>query len=283
MLVTLEFFNGAYKLANHNLDTSADYINNLVLTNLSVKRGLATDSATVDISKKVIDTLISPLIYLILDTPVKVDFYDTDSDEFKYGINGYISKLSNKGTDTITLTISSKISYHMKQGFIPEIAATCQNQLFSKMCGLTKSNFVGSDTGLTLDCLTGSINYTSTLENIFGSIENLNLAYIVLDGNFKTRVIGVDRINRKLYIALNFMDKTITVDVDIYLHCNKTFGQCHTRFDNVKNFYGFAGKGQTVKNFNIFTSTGLTYCGEDIAELPSDTCSTDNNIFGIEI
>ena len=167
--------------------------------------------------------------------------------------------------------------------FVPEIAATCQNQLFSKMCGLSKSNFVGSDTNINIDCLTGVMDYTTALEAAHGSIENLQLAYVILNGNFKTRVTGVDRVNKKLYLAMNFIDKVITVDIDIYLYCNKTYGQCYLRFSNVKNFYGFAGKGQSVTNFDIFSATGLTYCGEDAATLPQDDCTTDTNIFGIEL
>lgn len=283
MLVTLDFFSGSYRIANHNLDSTAEYVSSLTLSSLSIKRGLATDSTTITISKTVLDLVVDELVYLILDTPIRLDFYDTDSASFKYGIDGYISKIKAKGLDLVVLTITSKIKYHMKQMFVPEIAATCQNQLFSKMCGLDKTNFVGSDTGVSLDCLTGAIDYTTALETAHGSIENLNLAYVVLNGNFKTRVTGVDRINKKLYLAMNFIDKTIIVDIDIYLYCNKTYGQCYLRFDNVKNFYGFAGKGQNVTNFDVFSATGLDYCGEDVAQLPKDTCDTDNNIFGISL
>ena len=283
MLVTLDFFNGTYRLANHNIDSTADFISSLTLTSMSIKRGLAVDSAIITIPMDVLDLVVDELVYLILDTPVKIEFYDNSSQDFKYGIDGYISKLATKSVNSATLTISSKISYHMKQMFIPEVAATCQNQLFSTMCGLDKANFVGSDTGVVLDCLTGVMDYTAALEAAHGSIENLNLAYVVLNNYFKTRVIGIDRINKKLYLAMNFLDKTITVDVSIYLYCNKTYGQCYTRFDNVKNFYGFASKGQQVSNFDIFSATGLTYCGEDAAQLPAQECSTDNNIFGIDL
>ncbi len=283
MLVTLDFFNGVYRIANHNLDSTATYIDRLNLTGLSIKRGLATDSAVLSISKSVLNITVSKLVYLILDTPVKVDFYDSDSDDFKYALDGYISKITTRNIDEVSLTIYSKISYHMKQSFLPEIASTCQNQLFSKMCGLVKTNYVGSDTGVVLDCLTGVMDYTAALEAVHGSIANLSLAYVVLDSYFKTRVIGIDRVNKKLYLAMNFLDLSITVDVDIYLYCNKTYGQCYQRFNNIKNFYGFAGKGQSVSNFDVFSATGLDYCGEDVAQLPQESCGSDNNIFGIEL
>jgi len=148
---------------------------------------------------------------------------------------------------------------------------------------LDKANFIASDTGVTIDCLTGVMDYTAVLEATLGSIDNLTLAYVILDGNFKTRVTGVDRVNKKIYIAMNFLDDIIIADIDIYLYCNKTYGQCYLRFANTKNYYGFAGKGQSVTNFDVFSATGLTYCGEDIASLPQDTCDTDTNIFGIEL
>ncbi len=283
MLVTLDFFSSTYRIANHNLDDTATFISNLKITNLSVKRGLAVDSATIVLNKSVLDATVDELVYLILDTPVLIQFYDTDSDTFKYGIDGYISKVLNKQANEVSLTITSKVSYHMKQMFIPEIAGTCQTQLFSKMCGLNKTGFVGSDTGVSVDCLTGVMDYTTALETAHGSIDNLQLAYVVLNGNFKTRVTGIDRVNKKIYLAMNFIDKIITVDIDIYLYCNKTYGQCHLRFSNVKNFYGFAGKGQSVTNFDVFSATGLTYCGEDVASLPAEDCPTDENIFGIDL
>lgn len=283
MLVTLDFFNGTYRIANHNLDKTANFISDLALSGLSIKRGLASDTATINLAKAVLDVTVNKLVYLLLDTPVRIEFYDSGSAVFKHAIDGFISKITFKGSDIVALTVTSKVSYHMKQMFVPEIASTCQNQIFSKMCGLVKSQFKGSDTRVTIDCLTGMMDYTSALEVVHGSIDNVQLAYVVLDGHFKTRVIGVDRLNKKLYLAMNFDNLSISVDIDIYLYCNKTYGQCHTRFNNIKNFYGFAGKGQSVKNFDVFSATGLTYCGEDVAALPQDVCGTDNSIFGIKI
>lgn len=283
MLITLDFFSGLYRLANHNLDPTAIFIDELKLSGFSVKRGLATDSASVELSKLVLDSVATSLIYLVPNIPVRIDFYDNDSANFKYGIDGYISKTTSSTADNVRLQIDSKVAYHMSQSFVPQVAATCQNQVYSKMCGLDKALFVAQDTSVTIDCLTGVMDYTPALEAVHGSIMNVQLAHVVLDGNFKTRVTGVDRVNKKIYLALTFASKIVTVDVGIYLYCNKSYGQCYSRFSNVKNFYGFAGQGQSVRNFDVFSATGLDYCGEDAATLPQDTCSTDTNIFGIKL
>ena len=102
MLVTLDFFNGTHRIANHNLDSTATFVSNLVIGNLSIKRGLAVDSVLITISKTVLDFTIDELVYLILDTPVLVEFYDTDSGTFKYGIDGFISKIVTKDADTLS-------------------------------------------------------------------------------------------------------------------------------------------------------------------------------------
>ena len=282
MLVTLEFCN-TYRLANHNLDATAHWCSDLNVSGLSIKRGLTTDSANVDISRTTLELMATELIYLVPEVPVKLSFYDNLTETFILALDGYVSKTVNKTIDIVTLTIESKVSYYFKQYFVPNLDATCQNQVYSKMCGLNKDNFKASKVSTAIDCMTGAMDYTTDLQTAFGDIDNLYLAHVVLDTHFKTRVVNVDRINNKLYLAMSFYDKVITANIDIYLYCNKTYGMCYSRFNNVKSFYGFPSIGQSVKLFNIFSATNISYCGEDIASLPAEACDSDNNLFGVTI
>lgn len=283
MLTTL-VFSSSIKLANHNLDSSTTYISSLDLTGLSIKRGIATDSATLKISIGALDYLGLSLLYLVPHSPVDIYIYDLKTDTFKLALKSYIAKIAHTTTDEVTLTLESRASYHATQFFVPNLESTCQAQAYSKMCGLDKNMYKATSLNITLDGLTGAIPYTAEMQARFPNIEDLYLAHIVMNGYYKARVVGVNRTSGLLYILVHYYDKQVSISsLDIYLYCNKTYGMCYQRFSNTKNFYGFPSIGQTVKNFNIFSAGNITYCGSDVATAFIDTCSTDDNLFGIQI
>lgn len=282
MLVTLEFYNSV-KIANHNLDSTATFIDRLEFTGLSIKRGITVDTASLTVSRSIMNDLNLALVCLVMNTPVKVSFYDLNTGAFKPALDGYVAKMANKGVDEVTLSIESKVSFHSKQFFVPTLDSSCQNQVYSKMCGLNRNLFKATSPSITIDCLTGAIDYTTDFSSVFGDIDNIYLAHIVLGGFFKTRVISIDRLANKFYVLLNYYDMSLTTSITAYLYCNKTFGMCHTRFNNVKSFYGFPSIGQGVKTFNIFSATNITYCGQDIAVTDIASCSSDTNLFGIQL
>jgi hypothetical protein len=151
------------------------------------------------------------------------------------------------------------------------------------MCGLNRDLFKGVDPVISIDCLTGAIDYTPALQGAFGDIDNIYLAHIVLGGLFNTRVVSIDKVANKFYVLLNYYDMSITTSLTAYLYCNKTFGMCYERFNNVKSFYGFPSMSQGVKTFNIFSATNITYCGQNIATTDTASCSSDTNLFGIQL
>lgn len=283
MLTTL-VFSSTIKIANHNLDSTATYISGMDLTGLSIKRGIATDSATLKISIGALDYLGLSLLYLVPQSPVDIYIYDLKSDSFKLALKSYISKISHQNTDEVQLTLESRASYHATQFFVPNLESTCQAQAYSKMCGLNKATYAATTTGVVLDGLTGAIPYNSDIQAKYPNIDDLYLAHVVLNGYYKTRVVGLNKTSNLLYVLIHYYDKQVPISlVQLYPYCNKTYGMCYQRFQNTKNFYGFPSIGQTVKNFNIFSASNITYCGSEVATAFIDSCATDDNLFGIQL
>lgn len=289
MLVTLELSN-TYKIGNHNKDIDTTYISDLVVKSMSLKSGLAADTVEITIPKSALDS-ISPLIYLTSNYSAKVFIYTNNILEL--ALDGIVNKVSHTVDKNISLSIGSKASYYMSQLFLPRIENVCQLQVYSEMCKLNQANYKISLASVPVDAITGLIPYTLTNTTLtlggvsvditgmplFKVKENYTLAFLKLNTVFRSRILSISDTN--ISIDLNFIDEQTTMDFDIILSCDKTFGTCYSRFNNTQNFFGFTNKGKTIKNYNIFTSEALVYCGQQ--DLPQDTCTTDNTLLGVEL
>lgn len=293
MLMTLSVANNI-KIANHNLDPNAIFIEALNLKSLNIRKGLATDYCTIDIPRQALDQ-VSSLIYLTSMTSCDLSIFVSDyfnEPVWLKVLSGYISQVAEKQKDYISLKIASKYTYYQNQSFMPKITNICQNQLYSKICTLSSDNYKVNFTNVNLDCLTGKLAYslttnTFTLNGVTSAlpaqlvgrpIKDFEQAYVLLGNTFKSRVIGIA--DGYIYIDLNFRDMSIITDVSLILSCDKSYGTCYKKFSNVGNFYAFANLTQQPKNYNIFTSNALDYCGDYEAQ-PS--CSLDNTLFGVEL
>lgn len=289
MLVTLEL-SETFKIGNHNKDTDTIYISDLKVKSMSLKSGLAADTMQVTIPQSALDT-VSPLIYLTSNYGVKVFIYIDNNLELV--LDGLVTKVSHTVSRDISLSISSKASYYMKQLFLPRIESVCQLQVYSAMCKLNEDDYKISLNSVPVDTITGVIPYTLTLDTftlggvsidisnkpLFKIKKNYTLAFIRLNRSFKSRILSIS--DNNISIDLNYIDTQVNLDFEIILSCDKTYGTCYNRFNNTQNFFGFTNKGKTIKNYNIFTSEALTYCGEQ--EGVDDTCVTDNTLLGVEL
>lgn len=281
MLVTLEFYD--IKLANHSLDNSAIYISELDVNSIAIKRGLAIDTASVKISKDVLDLLSLQPLYLFQTTLVKLYFYDDNSSSFILGLDGVVSKVTYANNSEVVLNIESSINQLLSNSFMPSINNSCQANLYSTVCGLNKDTYKVSLSNILMDCLVGSIPITQPMLDKYPNIDDLYLGIVIINNFYRSRVIGIDKTLNKLYLLSNFYDSiTLLASVEIYPYCNKTYGMCYNRFNNTKNFYGFPSTGQTTNTFNIFSSSSITYCGEELQE-SIVSCELDNSLFGITI
>ena len=293
MLVTLLVAN-SIKIANHNLDATASYIDNLSIRSLVLRKGLATDVCAIDVPRQALDE-VDPLIYLTTGNPCDIFvFVDGHFNQpvWTKAMSGYIASVAEKQNDLISFKVASKYSFYQEQLFMPKVSHLCQNQIYSSLCGLDKSNFSVTFPSVVIDCLTGKVEFSisptsltcnGTSINLANQMlnrtsEDLEQAYVILGGMFKSRIIGLT--DDAFYLDLNFTDKTITTSLTIILSCDKSYGMCYKKFSNISKFFGFANIAQQSKNYNIFTSNALDYCG-DYEDQP--VCSLDDNIFGVSL
>jgi len=289
MLVTLELSNGI-KIGNHNKDADTTYLSDLSIRSISLKSGLASDSINVVIPKSSLD-MVSPLIYLTSNYGIKVFTYINENLELV--LDGMVTRVSHTIKKDISLSIGSKASYYMTQLFLPRIENVCQLQVYSEMCKLDKEEYKLAIPSVPVDAISGLIPYeltdtTFTLGGVsidisskplFKKKENYTLAFIRLNSVFRSRILSIS--DNNISIDLNYIDTQVNLDFEIFLSCDKTFGMCYNRFNNTQNFFGFTNRGKSIKNYNIFTSEALTYCGD--YEAPDDQCLTDKALFGVEL
>ena len=289
MLVTLLIAN-KLKIGNHNKDPEVTYISTLSLKSMSLKSGLADDTISITIPRVVLKDL-NPLVYLTNGYSVTVSIFTGDN--FEVVLDGIIFSINNSIEQEVTLNIKAKAGFYMEQLFLPRIENVCQLQVYSDLCGLDEASNSIFCPNITIDALTGLIPYTlSNTELVLNSVtidiaskpkfkklENYNLAFIDFGNSFRSKILKVT--DTHLAIELNYLDDLLTTDFNIILSCDKTYGGCYTKFKNTKKFYGFSNLGKQVKNYNIFTSEALVYCGEP--EAPQKECDTDNYIFGVKI
>ena len=293
MLMTLLVANNT-KIANHNLDDRATYIEDLSIRNLVIRKGLATDVCNLDIPRAALDQ-IDPLIYLTTGNPCDISIFVDDAFNLPTWLkvmSGYITDIVEKKDDLISLKIASKYSFYQNQFFMPKVSHLCQNQIYSINCSLDKSNFSVTIPNVVIDCLTGKVEFSLlsnsltcngiTVELTGGLLnrtsEDLEQAYVILGGLFKSRIIGLT--DEAFYLDLNFTDITITTNITLILSCDKSYGMCYKKFSNTRNFFGFANSAQQAKNYNIFTSSALDYCGDYEDQ---SVCSLDNTLFGVSL
>ncbi len=338
MLITLLVAN-SFKIANHLTDPDATYMSGLIVRSLTSKKGIVSDRLSFSLTTAAIDALEEELMYLCYDTSIKV-YLDN-----KLFLNGYVTKVSSDAKDLVKFEVTSVLNYKLSQPMTPKLDTTCQNQVYSKNCGLDplKHRIVASD--VTVHCLTGYFKMAKSGDNLYigertnadildgnleyhdGNLEfidpfgagytvinftpidgnenwydgNLELVdafakpnkafydidnwvgtILMLNGKYRSRVTRVE--NDRVYLFLNYLDKDIVIDtVEMYLACDKTYGICHKRFQNTPRFWGFPNVGKQVATLDIFSADDLTYCGSHEAELPEDTCGTDDNLFGVSI
>ena len=293
MLVTLLVAN-SIKIANHNLDKQATFIESLSVRTLALRKGLASDACVVDIPSTALD-LVDPLIYLTNLTPcdvyVFVDDYFNEPVWIKT-ISGFIESVAEKQNNMLSLKVASKYSFYQEQSFMPKVSSICQNQVYSANCGLAKEDYTINFGSLAIECLTGKIDYslvsnTLTCNGVTTSLPVklldkdytiLEQAYVILGGKFKSRIIGIT--DTSFYIDLNFTEKTINTTMSIITACDKSYGTCYKKFSNHRHFFGFANTAQQSKNYNIFTSDALHYCGDYEDQ---ESCSLDSNLFGVSL
>lgn len=290
MLITLQFAD--FKIANHMTDPSAVYISSLDIRSFSTKKGVAADKFQFTIPMEALDALNESFAYLIYNTPVKL-YLDN-----KLTINGQVSEISIQASNVVNFSVESMTAWHLKQMFSPSVEAGCQNQTYSKHCGLSPVDFSYHFTTVEIDCMTGYADIQMLPAGIIlggnlAPIANNNnsqffdlaswvQAIVVINGKYKSRVVKVA--DDKIYFAMNYMDsKVTTVTLDVYLKCDRTYGVCYSRFDNSHNFWGFPNVGRKVSTFDIFSATSLEYCGEELVGGPLESCTTDTSFFGINL
>ncbi len=285
MLITLHIAN-SYKIANHFLDVEATYVSSLKINTISTKKGIATDNIKFSIEKEVLDYLGESFTYLCYDTPI--DVYVDNYLLFK----GYIDKLNTSSKNTVEIEVKSIMEWQFKQFVSPMISGRCQSQAYSENCTLDKNDFKYDFTTVNIDCFTGAVSldtYRSiaTLGGNSGVGNDIFLdkamwwnAIVIINGKYRTTVVNVT--DENIYLSINYLNLLITtVSLTVYLKCDKTYGECFSKFNNTKNFWGFANTGRKATTIDIFSATELTYCGEHLAETEFVYCATDFSIFGI--
>jgi len=310
MLITLLVAN-SYKIANHLNNSDAVYIDSLKINSLVSKKGLAIDKVSFTIDTESLDTLNESFFYLSYNTPIKLFIDDL------LILDGFISTVNVSSKAVVSFQIADKMEYFLRQSFVPSIASVCQNQIYSKFCGLRALDFHLLATQVEINCLTGFFYYridgfklfigqneydfepidgnlhlydgNSQLygnldipNNLFKNPDNWIGMIVIINGKYKATVTSYTE--NKFFLSLNYLDKRIIADtLDFYMPCDKTYGTCAVRFNNTNNFWGFPNTGLKLKTYSIFSADSLEYCGSEEAELPQEDCPLDHSLFGVEI
>ncbi len=286
MLITLSIAD--YKIANHYSDPEATFVSSLQFGTISTKKGIATDSFKFKIEKAVLDHMEETFTYLCYDTPI--DLYIDNQLVFK----GYIDKLNTSATNVVDITVVSIMQWQLAQFISPMVSNLCQNQVYSENCTVDKNMFKYDFTTVEIDCFTGSV----TLDTLVGAVtlggntgigNNIFIdksmwwnAIVIINGKYKTTVVNVT--DDKIFLGINYVDMNIvTESLTVYLKCDKTYGECFSRFKNTKNFWGFSNVGRRASTIDIFSASNLDYCGEELANKDFILCATDFSIFGISL
>jgi hypothetical protein len=311
MLITIHIAD--FKLANHYINPEAIFVSDFKLRVVKTKKGLASDNLTFTLHKDIFDTMNKSFAYSCYDTPVKI-FID-DENIF----DGYISKLSTEKTNRVKFEINSLSKWFLAVDATPKITTYCQNQLGSANCGIEPKEYKYSFTNVHIDGFTGLVTlsidkvaeeitlgsstsqatniydgneelydgnniYTITTKvvnnPVFLELENWVNAIVIIDNEYKTNIVNVTK--DAIYLVLNFTNtKLVAGTLDVYLKCDKTYGQCYKRFNNVSNFFGFANSREDISTIDIFSATNLVYCGQEEQEFLD--CPFDNNLYGVEV
>ena len=186
------------------------------------------------------------------------------------------------------------MQWQLQQFVSPSIDTLCQNQVYSENCTLIKEDYNYVFTTVDINCFTGEVSLNllggyATLGGNTGIGNDLFLdrelwwsAIIIINGKYRTTVTNVT--DTAIYLGINYMNLDITtVSLVVYLKCDKTYGQCFSRFANTKNFWGFANVGRKAQIFDIFSANELEYCGEELVNQDTLTCDTDYNLFGVPL
>lgn len=286
MLITLYIAN-KYKIANHYTDPTATYVSSLNLKTVTTKKGISTDTFRFVIEKEVIDGLNETFTYLCYDTPIKLYVNST------LVISGYVTKLSTTNKNQVSIEVSSMASWQLKQFLSPALSSVCQNQVYSENCKLTATDYNFSFTTVDINCFTGGIpisissgvitlggNASSNGNDKFLDLSMWWNAIVIINGVYRTTVVNVS--DTEIFLGINYLDiMATTTSLVVYLKCDKTYGECFSRFSNTKNFWGFANNGNKVQTFDIFSASELTFCGDDLQEQDFTACDSDFSLFGV--
>ncbi len=284
MLITLSIAD--YKIANHYTDPLATFVSSLRIPTINTKKGIATDTFKFIIERSVIDYLGESFTYLCYDTPVSL--YIDNLLIFK----GFIDKLNTTAKNKVEITVASIMLWQLNQFVAPAVSGSCQSQVYSENCTLNQDDFKYDFTTVDVDCFTGAIlldtlGGIATLGGNSGVGNDLFLdremwwnAFVIINGKYKTTVVNVT--DDKIYLGINYLDLMITtVSLTVYLKCDKTYGECFSRFSNTKNFWGFSNVGRKISTIDIFSASNLEFCGEDYVDQEFAYCDTDFSIFGV--
>ncbi len=309
MLITIHIAD--VKLANHYNDIDALYVSDFKLKTIKTKKGLASDDLVFTLHKDIFDSIDRSFIYSCYGSPVKLFLDDI------LLFNGYIDKLSTERTNRIKFNIKSNIYWFFKTNASPKKTVYCQNQLGAVNCGINVLFYKASFENVPIDGFTGYVSLRikkDEKEVILGGsssfmtpiidgnevlkdgnlelvqpllntpllleLENWTNAYVVINGVYKTNIVNI--INNAIYLGLNFTDtKLVAETLDIYLKCDKTYGQCYKKFNNVQNFWGFPNNREDIAKVDIFSATNLVYCGQEEQEF--EECPFDHNLYGVEL
>lgn len=288
MLITLAIAN-KFKLANHFTDETAIYVSSLKLDSISTKKGNAIDTISFTLENAVLDSIDESFLYVCYETIVDV-YIDSN-----LIIAGYIDTLTSTSDNKINFGISSVMKWQYQQFLAPALAGSCQNQVYSTNCKLNADSFNYQFTTVKINCFTGKValtitepniilgdNVSSTGNSLFLDRQNWWNAIVIINGIYRTTVTNVT--DDAIYLGINFLDiKLTTVSLTVYLKCDKTYGQCYSRFNNTKNFWGFANTGNQVQTIDIFSGSNLTFCGIELQEQDLIACDIDFSIYGVDL
>jgi hypothetical protein len=305
-----------FSISNYYTE-EAIFIEDLTISRFNSKRGLTVDSLSVDIHREVLDHIAESFSYICYRTKVKVIVDDLEV------LDGYIDKIAISTTGNVSWSIVSIVTWFQELSLAPKLSFRCQNQIYSQTCGLNPMKHSIEFRNVNIDLFTGNVPLAIDVPNkaiSLGGGPPINLTLEYFDGNVSTYdgnsqiLIPSERVPPHSFLELkswwnayviindkyrsevtfvgdNYISLAISHTVgiavadklEVYLSCDKTYGICYNKFDNLNNFWGFANLGQTISTIDIFTASNLEYCGADYADTSFEYCASDFSLFGVNL
>ena len=149
----------------------------------------------------------------------------------------FVGEGESVGVEGRTITFKAIDLLALKKCLIPPTvySSYCNNTLFDSHCGVLSSLY------RTVTLVSASSDGMILYSGAFGSADPdyFTYGYVEFNNNFRM-ITKHDKTNSCIYLHMSFDEDVNNKTVTVYAGCDKTPQTCKNKFNNLRNFKGFA-------------------------------------------